>query len=349
MGAEPWVSDEAQMELVARRVLSRALHRPVRVIVIALLTSGVVIAARGSRSPSYEASLHFRLHEGDLTDLKNAPRAPHAIREQIANVALSRNRIEQLMKKHHLSGAYLARDRVAAVDEFREEIRIDVSRNYFIYDRRPSDEPRSAQVVISLSGSDAERTRAVLREIGDAILQEQAVRRSDRLAHAQELLGDQIRRARARARSLQETIGRLGLDAARADALAAIRIQARIAALEAETHGAIEQVLALERRAAQVALSSAAEDEQLGLNFELVDESLVVSVPRLTPLQLASFGGLALAIALLLTVPVLGAFDDRVYVPEDLAARGLPLFGALPRFPGDDAGSYRSRTVVYNS
>ena len=69
-------------------------------------------------------------------------------------------------------------------------------------------------------------------------------------------------------------------------------------------------------------------------------------MPRLTPRQLAYLGGFVLAIALLLTVPVLGAFDDRIYGPEDLSARGLPLFGALPRFPGDDAGSYRSRIVV---
>ncbi len=343
MAHEPWVSDESRMGSAARRVFARALRRPVRVLAIALLTTGAYIAWRALAAPSYEATLYFRLSEGDLTDPSNAPRPPRAIRDYISNVALSRTRVEQIMKKYHLSGAYLARNRVAAIDEFREDIKIDVSRNYFIYDRRQDESPRSALVTISLSGSDAEKTRAMLHEIGDAILKEQIEHRSSRLAQARELLGAQLTLARARVNSLQKAMDRLRIDLTNPDARGAIDIRARIAALQAETTGAIERVLVLERRSAAVAFSAAAEGEQLGLNFELFDESLIASAPQLTHFQLVCRAALVLTIVLLLTVPLVGAFDDRIYAPEDLAARGLPLFGALPRFPGDDAGSYGAR------
>ena len=344
MGQEPWVSDEQRMTLAARRVFARALRRPIRVLAIALLATGAYVASRAWRAPSYEATLYFRLVEGDVTDPRNAPRPPPAIREYISSVALSRTRLEQIMRKYGISEAYLARDPVAAVDDFRQDIEVDVSRNYFIYDRRSDDPPRSALVTISLQGSDAEKTHAMLHAIGDAILADQAAQRSARLAQAHALLGAQLKAARARTASLQAAMDRLWGDLPHADARRALEIRVQISALQAEAKGAIERTLALERRAADVAFSSAAEGKQLGLNFELFDESLVATAPHLAPLQLVHRAALALAIALLLTLPVVGAFDDRIYAPEDLAARGLPVFGALPRFSGDDAGSFGTRS-----
>ena len=79
------------------------------------------------------------------------------------------------------------------------------------------------------------------------------------------------------------------------------------------------------------------------MKFELVDERVATFAPRLTVLELALRAGVIFAAALAVTATVAGALDDRIYAPQDLAAWGLPLFGALPRFPGDDAGSYRAR------
>jgi len=350
MTREPWVSDEARMAAIVRRVYARALRRPVRVLAIAALTTGAYVAMRAGQVQTYEATLYFNIAEGDLTDPNNAPRPLWAIRQYISNVALSRTRVERLMNKYHLSPAYLARNRVAAIDAFRDDIDIEVSRNYFIYDRVQFNAPRSAQVAISTRGTDPEKTRAMVREIGDAILQEQIAQRADRLAQARGLFGAHLLMARTRTKALQQTIDRLWLDLARADKPRAIVIQAEIAAAQAEVRGAIERVVALERRAADIAFTAAAESNQLGLSFELFDQSLVVSAPHLTPFQLARLAAIVFAVVLLLTVPLVGAFDDRIYSPQDLQVRGLPFFGALPRFAGDDAGSYRARarTRVYD-
>lgn len=343
MDAEPWVSDESRMAVAARRAFARAVRQPVRVLAIALAAAGLYTASRALRPPSYEATLYLRLAETELSDPTIAPRPPAAVREYISNVALSRSRLEQIMRKYRISERYLARDPVAAVDDFREDVRIDVSRNYFIYDRRPDDPPRSALVTIALRGSDAAKTRDMLHEIGDVVLQEQLGQRSARLAQTREVLAAQLAQSRARVQQLQGAMRRLWEDLPSADAPGAVEIRARMAALQAEIQGAIDRSLALEKRVAAVSFSAAAEGQQLGLNFQLFDESLVASAPPLTPGQLARRAAVALAIALLLTVPVVGAFDDRIHAPGDLAARGLPVFGALPRFPGDEAGSYRAR------
>ena len=111
------------------------------------------------------------------------------------------------------------------------------------------------------------------------------------------------------------------MDALRADRQAATGIRAQIAALQAEASGAANHAAALEKRTAAVAFAAAAEGHQLGLNLQLVDESLVATAPPLTVGQLVRFAVLVLAVALALTVPLVGAFDDRLYTPEDLAAR----------------------------
>jgi hypothetical protein len=332
------------MASIALRVLSRALRRPVRVLVIALLATGALVGARALKAPSYEATLYFRLAEGDLTDPNNSPQPPHAIREHLTGVVLSRTRVEEIMRKYQWSPGRLARDRMAAVDEFRDAVEIDVSRNYFLYDRSPGDPPRSAQVTISVSGRDAEKTRSVAHEIGQAILAEQRGQRSVHLAQASGLLRARLELANARIKSLRETIDRLWLETARAGAHESVGLRAQVATLEVQRKFAIKQAVALERRAAAVSFTAAAENEKLGLNFELLDERLVTQAPHLTPFQLTGRAALTLTIALILSAAVIGAFDDRIYGLEDLVARGLPLFGAVPRFPGDEVGSYRART-----
>lgn len=343
MQGDEWIGDEVRIAALARQVLARALRRPFRVFAFATIATVAVVGARLAKAPTYEATLFFHLLEGDIIDPHNAPRPLRDIREYISNVALSRERVERLMVKYHVSGAYLARNRVAAIDDFRDEIQVDVSRNYFLYDRRAGDEPRSAQVTIALSGDDAVRARAMVHEIGDAILEDQKTKRTGRLNQARELFGEQLNLARVRVRTLQSTIDQLWVRANASDARTAIALRAQIAATQAETRAAIEQMMAVERRSADLTFSANVEGMQLAVKLELFDETLATFAARLTLVQLLRLTVVIFAIGLVVAVAVFGAFDDKVYAAEDLVAQGLPVFGALTRFPGDDAGSYRAR------
>ncbi len=346
MTRDTWISDETKVVSIALRALGRARHRPWRIVAVAALAAAAFVGYRLYAPPTYQAALHFHLAEGHVTDPTHAPRPPRAVRDYVFNVALSRDRVEQIMRKYGWSTTYLARDRVGAIDDFRENVTVDVVRNYFVYDRRPSDPPRSATVTVSLLGTDPETTAATVHEIGDAILQEQRAQRADRLAQARLHLEAELFRARARTKHLQDAIARLQAEATHSGPVEAIQKRTRAAALRVEAGGAIEQLGLLERRASDVAFTEAAEGEELGLRLELVDESLVALTPPLTPLELARRALVVFVVVALLAVPVVGGFDDLVYTPSDLAARGLPCLGSLERFPGDDAGSYLSRVPV---
>jgi len=344
MADERWVSDEPRLSSVARQVIARALHRPVLVLGVAMLVAGPFVARRVLRPPAYEAALHFRIAEGELSDPLHAPRAPRGIHDYIRNVAMSRDRVERILKDHPSFGSNLEGNREKAVELFREDVDIQVSRNYFILDWSPGNTPRSARVAISLRALDGAEALEILHEIGAAILQDQAEYRLAHVASSRDLVDAQLREATARARDIQQRLGRLQWGAAGGNPAHDRRDRSQIATLQGESRAATAHLVELERLAAAVRLTAAAEQDDLGLAFELYDESVVPYGVRLTPLKLAALGTFAFGVTLLITLLVVGSFDDRVYAPTDLLMRGLPVFGALARFPGDDAWTYRWRT-----
>ena len=341
---EPWISDEPRLARVARDVIVRALHRPALVLTLALLVTGAFVALRALRTPTYVATLHFRIAESNLTDRLHAPRPPHAIREYVRNVALSRDRVERIMTEHRWFGPGVARER--AIEEFRDDVEIEVTRNYFLLDRGQDGSPRSALLAMSLRGYDGIEALGILHEIGNAILEGQAEYRAARLAGSRALVDAELERTRVRSRSLQARLGSLERELAGAQAGRAASIASQIAARRFEAKVATEQILALERLASGVKFSAAAEGERLGLSFEMFDESVVPHSPRLGPFRAAGLAFLVLALALLVTLLFVGSFDDRIYTPADLVSRGIAIFGTLRRFPGDDVWAHRGRATA---
>jgi hypothetical protein len=344
MESDAWISEEPQPTAVVTRVLARAARRGGLVLLVSLAGTVALVAFRAARPPTYVATTYFRLAESEVSDTTAGPRPPRAIREYIAGVTLTRDRLRRIMQAHGWSTGFLARDPVRAVEEFREEIGIEVNRNYFIYDRAPDDAPRTAHVSISLKGSDVEGTRAVLHDIGETILREQAEHRHDRLAQGRTLVEEQLRLAKDHARDVQIELAGLRSGARPDRPLGAATGPTRIAVLQAEALGATERVVALEKRLGELSFAATAENASLGLTFERYDESVVPVSAHLTPRQLAYRAVAVFAILFLLSLPAVGAFDERVYSPADLVERGLTVFGAIPRFAGDEAASFRDRS-----
>lgn len=342
MAGESWVSREEHMGAAARRVFTRAMRRTRPVVLVSFAATVAVLAVRALRAPAYEAALHFRMEEGEIGGQAVTPRPPRDIRRHVTSVAFSRQRLEAVMRKHHVSEARLARDPVGAVEDFRDGIEVEVSRNYFLFERSDLDEPRTAYVTVKLQGADPERTREILRDLGELILRVQREQRVDRLAEARQAFADELARARADTQALQRSLESERRNRGGGGRAAAIEAAAKFGVLEAATLAAIENELAIERRVAAVAFAREAEDRQLGLSLELFDEHVrVMSRPL-------GIGGVALGalvvfpLILVLVAAVAGAFDDRVYDAEDLALHRLPVFGAVPRFRGDDAGALAS-------
>jgi hypothetical protein len=79
------------------------------------------------------------------------------------------------------------------------------------------------------------------------------------------------------------------------------------------------------------------------LSFEIAQ--IVRPRPRRIgrPVELGLVGGVGFLLLLPLGALVVGAFDARVYDPEDVRRLGLVSLGAVGGFPGDRRGSLRER------
>jgi hypothetical protein len=343
LAPDPWIADEGRLVRVAMRAFGRARRRPWLVLGIAVAAAAAATAFRATRPERHRGTLLFRLDEGELVGPEVAPQPPRDVQRHLEGVALSRSRLELLLARHPVVSPPVSVDPATAVEELRKRIELEVTRNYFIEPRHRRDEPRSASVTLSFLGDDEASTRAVMEDLAAAVLRHEGERRSEELARTRALLRHRLDEARDGVADLRRELLGLAGEAARAPSSLAA---ARSAVLELELRRALEQVAALERRLGQTEFADAAEGEQLGLAFRLVDEAVVIVAPRLGPAALAARAAAAIAAAALLAAAVVGAFDDRIRGAEDLALAGVPVIGVLPGLPAEDAPPAREEDVA---
>src|SRR5262249_23222542 len=157
------------------------------------------------------------------------------------------------------------REPVAAVEEMRQDIEVQVARNYFIYDRRRDDEPRSASVGISYLSDKRETAMAVVHELGQAVLDAQARQRNDRVTAEKKVLDAERARAEANVHDVQTELDELVRAGVRAHGPKFITNRALIAGAQQRLQSAIARVRQLETRDADLDLAAAVEDQRLGL------------------------------------------------------------------------------------
>jgi hypothetical protein len=339
-----WIEDEPRLGRAGPQVLRRALRRPFRTLGLALVLTAGFVTSRVHRAPAYEATLYLRLGEGDVSDPNNAPRPPRVIREYIANVALSQHELTRIMGKLGIYRKVMATDPMLAVSLMREDIAISVTRNYFIYEREGQDEPRSAQIAIGYKVGDPEMALSVVRELGAAVLREQTARRRVHFELARTVADAALRHQRGEIKSAQAEMDRLSVDLAGADANRATAMRAQIAAMHERMKMDLAQLQQLEKRSADIEFASDAEKNKLGLNFEVIDEGVVSSTPPRTTMQVARLTLSTFVAVLVVTAMMLGGLDRGIYSPSDLESQGIPVLGAMPRFSGDNVGSFRDRS-----
>jgi chaperonin cofactor prefoldin len=281
--------------------------------------------------------------EGDLQDPRNAPRPPARICEYISDIALNGGSLLRLMEKFGISPRLRQANPVAAVDSMRDDIEIEVARNYFLLDRDEGGEPRTASIVLSFTSGNRDLAQAVAHDIGSALLESQAASRSAELNRARAVVAGEAQHVRFRLQQLQARLSTLLLrQAAGTRSLAEVR--AEIATLQYEISAARSRASDLEKRAADLDVALQAEQQQLGLRFHLVDESVNVRRGPLRGGEAIGYAAFVLAFLLPMVAVLFGAFDERIYRAADLGIHGFPILGVVPRFPGDEAGAYLERS-----
>ena len=342
--AEAWIADEPRFSAVLAGVFARAARQPFRAAAVAVLLAALAVVVRIASQPSYVATLTFRMKEGEIRGPQNVPMPPSRIREHITDVVLSRERILYLMEKHGISARLRTANPMAAVGLMRNDIEIGVVRNYFLLDADAAGESRSAHVILSFTGRDRDRVQAVVHDIGAFFIEDQAAARNSQLNRARELSAAQAQHAHERLEALQAQRARLARRPAAGGAREEATTLAEIAALGREIGASLLRSQILEKRAAELSFALDAEAQQLWLRFDLVDESVRALREPLKGAEGVAFAGSVLLVAIPVVMVFFGALNRRMYRSADVTMCGFPLLGTVPRFPGDDAGSYRARS-----
>jgi hypothetical protein len=340
-----WVDDEPGLGGVGRelkRLGRRAWLRGVRTVGLALLVTAAVVGKRAQKERVFTSRVVFRVSEGDI-DVGAAPRPARELRAYVLNVAFSTGKLLDLIRRDGLYRRELKRDPQMAVEAMRDDIDVEVWRNYFVDNRSEGGSGRSARIAVEYTAKDRELALEVARALGALIIEDQEETRaaetqaaSERAAFAREEARQNLWKRHTEIFTKQLIAGRAP-PAERAALLIEIASLTRsIELLEIRLHDA-------ERKKAAIDLRAAVEKQQLGLSFELIDPGRPAQLGISRPRELGQLGVIVFLLVLPLCIIAVGAFDPRVYDLDDIRRLGLLPIGHVARFPGDGVGSLDER------
>ncbi len=342
-----WIDEEpgaATAGAEVRRLFRRARLQRVKTIVLAVLLGALGAAYDGYSGRSFQSRIIYRVTESDM-DATIAPPPKKQLKSYVEDTIFSSERLVKIMKDHNLYSNVLTRDVQLAVENLREDIEVEVWRNYFVDARMAGDAGRSARIGITFHAKQPKLAYDVVQALGTLVTVTDGEERT-RLARlaadqvAQDLieLKDKIDRQQHQLnvllympRAIQSGEG-AAFRTSQSTNLARVQAQdlkKSLSQLEMVLHD-------LEKRHDSYELRASLEQAQMGVRFELVDSGRVQRIwgttrQRATLLFFAFF---------ILTLPLcamgVAAFDSRIYELEDVRRLGLRAVGRVAPFPGSD-------------
>jgi hypothetical protein len=340
-----WIDDEPDLRAALRelqRLLRRAAARPIVTLLLALLTAAGVAGNIARKQLVYDARVVFRVTESDF-EAGTAPPPARALRAYVLDVAFSSARLLEVMRAHHLYGSTTARDPTLALESMREDIEVQVWRNYFIQDRAADEAGRSAHLAIGYTGTTPEQALAVVHDLGRLVIEQELAMRAQLAEEAVRRAEQELQDGRERVAALRGQMAANELAARRATPENAALLRLEIQHLQRQTALLDNKLRALEQARTSLGLRLGLEQRKLGLTFELVDPGRAPRLGWSRSRRLLAVFVLVFLLCLPLTAMAAAAFDPRVYDAEDLARLGLSTLGQVATFPGDGALALRER------
>lgn len=341
-----WVGDEAElpgMWTELKRLGRRARRRWVRTLLFGLVCAALVIGAAARKPRSYASRVAFRVTESELEGA-TTPRTNGRLRDYVATVVFSNSHLLQVIKEHGLYAALMARDPSLAVESMRDDIDVEVWRNYFALPRTADDPARSARLAITFHSNDAQKAFEVVQHLGRLVAESEQKSRVAQAETALRLADDQVETTEKLVSQRRRDIIQKQLERDRARTPAEglqLLIEQRI--LEKALPRAEQLLAQVETRREQLYMRAQLEKHALGLKWEMIDPGRVEPKGISKRALLTWLGVIAFVLALPLCGIGVGAFDPRVYDLADVRRLGLPTVGAVRHFDGDNAGALVER------
>lgn len=306
-----WIDSEPRLSDCVEQVawlFTRGVRRPgwiaAVVLTIAAAVLGFVFFGKTSHAPSYVLRIVETGH-----DPRNLPRPRRQLAEYVKTGIFTSTPLLDIVRRHGLYPSLLRKNPRAALETFREDIEVDVYRNYFVEERAAGTAPRSARLSISYKNSNPDVAVSVTRELGALIVAHERSVRREQSANAEYAAKREVdaRREQLESRRLELATKREQLESnAEHDPLLDVEF-ADLAA--SATTLALREDLA-ERREAEIAVGAALEASGMGLSFEVVnDGSLPTRSERADTNLLVA--GASVLFGLPLVIVGVGAFAPR--------------------------------------
>jgi hypothetical protein len=237
------------------------------------------------------------------------PQPKRKLREYVRQALLTSDKLVPLIQRHGLYRSLARRNMRAALDSFREDIDVDVYQNYFVEQRAPGSEPRSARVAVSYRGSDPDVAVAVTQDLGTLIAERERARRA---VESERAAGDAATELRAVRDAISDKTRHLAemeetmQSAAVPDPSRQVAFVSQLGSLAALEKRELE----VSRREAALALGAAYERHGIGLSFEIADEASLPVGAHLRDLQWIAMGA-SLAFGLPLVAMGVGAVESK--------------------------------------
>lgn len=325
-GACAWAESEPGLPAALKelgRLGRRGLRRPVVVLLAVALVTSAAAALAWRRPPIHKVQRILRVTETPSAH----PTATRDVRGYVENVALTHERLLALVRKHHVTNLDLpGADPVAAVEDIRDSLSIEVVRNPAMALLPPAERPNATRVIVRYESPDPGEAIAVADDLVRTITGTEGKRSLWAIQSDERMAAAAVAAARRDLSRLRLALVQHG-DQAQAAAAAS-----DLTYLAAQTHAAQTKLTELEGRYAEAQIRTRMAEERVAMEFEVVPPAPMPSpLPRAVKTGLVA--GLTSVFALPLCLVLVAAFDPRIYFEEDLASLGLAVLGHVPRFP----------------
>jgi hypothetical protein len=312
MPAPSWTDEERGLSIGLRqaaRLLELGLRRPFKTLLASVcftaLTLGVVILLR----PAYEPRYLLRVVENDR-DPGTTPRPRRQLREYVLGAAFTSEPLFGIINKHGLYPGLMRKNPRAALESFREDIDVDVYRNYFVEQRTDKEPPRSARVAVRYKAKDPDLALAVTRDLGNLIVEherkvrhDQAVRLADEAGRTLNGLSRTLEERRRSVVQAQRAIAQ-GSEIDTERAVELVSLSGSLEPLELS-------VAEAQRRKASLDLGAAYEKGGAGMFFEVVDDGALPESTRIRTRKYVGIAIIAFGFGFPLVALAVGAFSSK--------------------------------------
>jgi hypothetical protein len=345
LGAVDWEESERGFEFAideARRLLRRARPRLRWLVVIGLVAAIGYPVRRITAKRVYDAQVVLRIVEADK-ELTKEVRPPQELFAFIWGVFLSGPNLKKVIERHKIYPDKWAKDPQVAVEAMRNDLDVVLWRNYFVESYSDDDEARSARVSISWHFKDPEVALAVVRDLGDVIIESQTEARREVFALAQQDVEDAAGNELERLTALRREISLRELEQARAPKARQAALLVQLSELRFEARMLQKRVEALGNTRTRLELTAAWERQRSGIRFEVIEPGVVVAQKLAGPIATGLTTVVIFFLSILLGGLLVGAFESRVRQPADVQRLGVSVLGAVPAFRGDTYGALTER------